>query len=222
VLRIEAQNVQYVAGWLRTMGLQDIQTLQGGLRLYFSGPIGQSFSWALDIFPRLVVVTQGLQITDNGVQGFGLTILPGVGFSNLRVVYIAVIAGRNVRNDDPLATLTATWLENTDIAFLSSLECVGSFTLLRIQNLMSLKGLERLRDGSPSAGFSFVNINWNVMTSKLTNVSALAGYARCGLPNQRPDTGSQPYLALAACLACCNGVGTWSGVCNYISRGICY
>jgi hypothetical protein len=86
-LHIEAQNVQYVSGWLQTLGIQDIQTLLGGLAILFRGP-GNSVSWTVDIFPQLEAVQSALVfVTEtNNTSDFGLSLLPGRGFYNLRAL----------------------------------------------------------------------------------------------------------------------------------------
>jgi hypothetical protein len=211
VLSLEAQSVQFVAGWLQIIGLQDIQTVQGNLFISFRGP-GKSLSWTLDIFPHLEAVTSRVLIYRDiySTSDFSLTLLPGKGFSNLRAVGSFELVTLEVENASP-------WNQNTDLSFLSSLECVGiHLYLVNLQNLTSLKGLERIRDGSPPA-YPLPFIYSNGGSTSLTDVSALAGYARCGLPDQRPDSqDNRPDLALP-----CGTLKSWPAVCTYISQGTC-
>lgn len=114
--------------------------------------------------------------------------LPGVGLSRLRVT-------RRITNFD----LFSQTMLDTDLPFLSSLECPGiSLSIQGLTLLSSLKGPERV---VPIYSYPFVVLSMHYSgcvfstntTTALTDVSALAAYVRCGA-NQRPDSDSINYM----------------------------
>lgn len=204
-LLMDPDSLQYAAGWLKVIGINDIQTLFGRLVVVIFRSSGAPVVWSIDIFPKLEVITPG------GLEFYpqtpDLAILPGSGLSSLRVV------GRQVAINPQGGSL-----QNTDLAFLSRLECVGDYMSLigGLPNLTSLTGLDRIADGFSS----YCAFTFSSDSPKLNNVTALAGLACCG-PNQRPDDYGyngvgQPCLTLP-----CGYLGSWSQLCRYIATGSC-
>jgi hypothetical protein len=121
----------------------------------------------------------------------GGPVLPGTGLAKLRVVTGGTMSffywyGAQIPN----------------MEFLQSLVCAG-YGLghgygygNELGGLQSLAGLGRLADGIGTPGECFVSFTGSGST--LTNVAALATYARCGSINQRPDgdNATRPCLAV--------------------------
>lgn len=105
-------------------------------------------------------------------------------------------------------------LQSADLAFLSRLECLGDYiNLIHLNNLTSLKGLDRVVDATPDPRSGWCTIATNIYPYALANVSALAKYARCGRPDQLSDDmtiGGRPCVSLT-----CRNLQTWSDLCNY-------
>jgi hypothetical protein len=199
-LQIDLQNMQYVAGWLQTMGISNIRTLLGALSFDIRKSNPTLVAWNVDILPELEIIRNGLYIT--AAAGTQFIFLPGIGFGKLRVTPVTYFK------------VYGSTMQNTDLAFLSSLECPGRGIYGGgLSTLTSLKGLERVVDGVPAEDLSFCFLSTH---SIISNASALATYARCGA-DQRPDTrNSRPCLTLP-----CGYISSWSALCNYISRGTC-
>lgn len=206
-LRFDPTNVQLVAPALQVLGLGNISTISS-LYLQFWAqdiiPVKQPLQrWVLDIFPNLEVVQNELQFDtfyDNDVSNPASTdtpivLLPGPGLAKLRAV--------GFLSSWPLVL---KGMQNTDFAFLSSLQCIGSLGYSGA-SLTSLHGLENVSDMTPGSRFEFHN-------SVLSDVSALSRLARCG-PSPRYD-GSHVFMTVT-----CGNLTSWAGVCDYIAKGSC-
>lgn len=202
-LRLDPDNLQYAATWLTAIGINDIQTFLGSIAVTTTLRSRAPVSWSIDIFPKLEVVTGGLAF----YLSSAVTILPGTGLSCLRVT-----------GSVTFGYLEDTGLQNTDLAFLSRLECPGEYIFRRgLTNLFSLKGLDRVVDGL--AGTNVTTPGCAVYLPDnlgLTDVKALTRFARCGA-SPRPDAGfSRPCLQVT-----CGILVSWSQLCSYIARGGC-
>jgi hypothetical protein len=189
--------------WLQVVGISNIQTHSGTLSIGigFGEGLGQ-VDWPINVFPNLQVARGWLELFVDSRATTTLSIMPGPGLSRLRA---AAYFG-NSYGDLPS-------LGNKDLAFLSSLECLGAWFILRAPKLQSLRGLERVSDGIGSGCV----IEIPSSNSTLRDVSALSRYARCGtVPH--PYSDGQPCLAVA-CPP--RSLGSWADVCNYIARGPC-
>jgi hypothetical protein len=203
-LKIDLQNIQYVAGWLQTIGISNIQTLLGSLSVTMNALVNPTLvTWNVDIFPELEVIRNGLSA--GGGEGSQYTILPGIGFGKLRVTQSISLTGRGA-------------MQNTDLAFLSSLECPGQAIRVEgLSTLTSLRGLERVVDSSPTLPPDPADSCWlKTYDSIISNVSALATYARCGA-DQRPDSDNNRLCLRVPC----GDIDSWGALCNYNSRGTC-
>lgn len=206
LLYLDLDNLQYAGGWLQAIGVNNIQTLLGDLR--FSVTMGPPalVSWTIDIFPNLEVITGRLDFFS--FSGWRFVILPGPGLASLRVT-------------GAISFSVQSSLKNTDLAFLSRLECPGRFISGGgLRDLTSLRGLERVVDGL-SAEVS-CSVFFADSTVTLTNVTALAPLARCGA-NQRPDAANTTarYLNQPCVFVPCGRLMSWSSLCNYIARATC-
>jgi hypothetical protein len=114
--------------------------------------------------------------------------------------------------------MTEGWA-NTDLAFLSSLTCSGYTVMAAPSSISSLTGLDNVVDGLLGAYTS--NIIFNFLgIPKMTNVSALNAYARCGTPTQRPDGPDLPTLTVGV-QGCADALASWAALCNYMLYGVC-
>eukprot|EP00884_Botryococcus_braunii_P019957 jgi/Botrbrau1/6645/Bobra.104_2s0032.1 len=194
-----------VAPWLQVLGVANVQTLHY-LSIYFTGSIPGQVDWVVDIFPKLEVAGTGVRLSTDEKSPTNFTLLPGPGFSKLRVVYSFTITGfRNMRNKD--------------LAFLSSLQCWGfQFTTAGLADLQSLNGLQNVVDGSEGIASSYPHCVVSAGVRGLSDISALSGFARCGA-NQRPDN-TNIYTCIRATTVSgdlCIFLTTWSELCNYIA-----
>lgn len=206
-----ANPVQYVASWLQTIGINDVQTLFGDLRVFFQPARSRTYGvsvWNIDIFPKVEVITGELFLVPVVTN-----ILPGSGFSSLRVTGGVVMDAWSLSIDGT----GYDGLTSTDLAFLSRLECPGDYILgYGARSLTSLRGLERCADGLLRGKWSFLETAVALASPRLTNVTALSNLARCG-PNQRPDESVKQVSVQVTC----GTLNSWSKLCNYIARGSC-
>eukprot|EP00884_Botryococcus_braunii_P019955 jgi/Botrbrau1/6643/Bobra.104_2s0030.1 len=204
--------------YLQSLGLFNIQTLVGELNVDVQGPYGASFDWIMNIFPNLEVIRARTRGQDDrpGLIAFSaynnrFNLLPGPGLAKLRVAdYVALPGSRGF----------PTVCYNRDLAFLSSLECVGGQLSFLSTTLQSLTGLERVTDGLPlanpiSVGGTFTTAKFWIQGTP-SNLSALTAYARCG-GDQRPDQAYQDLYVVTPC----GTITTWSALCSYIAAGTC-
>lgn len=216
---------QYVPDALDALGISNIKTLVGDLTFDLDGYYFAYGEWAVNAFPNLEVIRGRNRNTPAGgevilgqlqVASYSplFNLLPGPGLSKLRVVsYIALASNRGSER-----------CVNTDLAFLSSLECVGGVLSFRGNSLQSLRGLERVVDGLPAVYPNLVGSGYT--TAKFwiggtpANVSALAAYARCG-GTIRPDTAPENVYIVVPCGNTTSSITTWSGLCTYIANGTC-
>jgi hypothetical protein len=147
----------------------------------------------------------GILIQVAGGNGSNFQIVPGPGLAKLRAV-----------NSVEVQASQPTWA-NTDLAFLSSLTCVGFISGPTM--LTSLAGLGNVVDGV--ADSSSGNIVFYFLDNpNLTNVSALSAYARCGRTTQRPDGFQVPQPAVKV-QGCTDVLAAWATLCNYALYGVC-
>jgi hypothetical protein len=202
VYHAEATNSSYVDSVLQTVGIGSINTLYGEIVLGFG-----SFTpvmWPFTSFSSLQVarpstdLVGGIYISDRD-QISAVTLVPGGGFSQLIAAPLIVMAKYF-----------------TDLQLLSSLQCAGYIAV--DANLVSLTGLDKLSDGI--TGYSYSSIAFDIRSStRLTNITALSLYGKCGTAAQLPSTWpSLPYVKVAACA---QALSTWPAVCNYIVNGTC-
>eukprot|EP00884_Botryococcus_braunii_P000510 jgi/Botrbrau1/1045/Bobra.0076s0012.1 len=184
----------YVAGYLNDLGLLNVQTLLQGLFIglgnYGGGP------YALDFLPKLEVVRGLLQL-------YSTDVVQGGGLAKLRVASQIMLQGTSWKNQDLRAVFP-------------NLVCPGSsLDGSQLPSLQSLSGLDGIRDGNPPAWLDCF-IKFTGSPSTLVNLTALAGYARCGAANQLPDNASMPCLDVQ-----CGQIRSWSSMCSYIATGSC-
>jgi hypothetical protein len=201
-------STKYLTWWLRNIGLADVQTFLKDLiiRYEHANSIDVKISTAIDIFPKLEVVRGNLSFNLYSTGGWlRMAWLPGPGLAKLRVT------GRTSFG----AKYNSEW-GMSDLLILPSLVCPGTQLNGALQNLRSLTGLELVVDGNPA--LTGQNCIFDIVSSRLTDVSALAQWAGCG-GNQRPDNSS-----ILPCLnVWCGSLNTWTALCNYIDSGnICY
>jgi hypothetical protein len=215
-LHMDIQSLKVVPVWLQTLGLANLQVLDKRLALEFLRVDGtQNVEWSIDLFPNLEVVRGGFNVWtgdyDDIVSTQTIKILPGPGLAKLRAV-------SNVFIDDEWKILM-----NTDLAFLSSLQCFGQgLAIYSNFFLMSLYGLQRVVDGVSISGDPCVFYIYMSDSKYLSNVSALAAYARCGQSNQRgPDDPRQPCDLKVSCGGSVPDLSTWSALCDYIAQSPC-
>lgn len=216
---------QYVPEALDAIGIGNIQTLAGDLKVDLQGFSTVTSSWTINMFPNLQVVRGRNRSTPAGnevilgkveLSSFSpyFLLLPGPGLSKLRVVNYVVISG-----SQPNRCL------NNDLAFLSSLECVGGVLSFRGTTLQSLYGLQRVSDGLPAVlpvqtGSGFTKAKFWI-TGTPSDVSALATYAGCG-GNVRPDTESENVYIVVSCTPTTIGtITTWTALCAFIANSTC-
>lgn len=200
-LSIEVNSLSRTAEWLQVLGISNVQTIIGGLDIWIYWNSFPSFAWSNVLFPNLEVVRGPLSIRIG--EDMPLTIGPW--FGRLRAVQRLTI------NDNGRS------FENSNLGFLTGLQCIGWQMALTggPPNLYSLGGLQGVVDGNPTqAGVQCV-FDIRGTGATLTDVSALAAYARCG-PNQRPNSDSAPCLATT-----CGNINSWSALCSYIANGTC-
>lgn len=194
------------------MGIQNIQSVLGDLELFsWDGNETVVAIWRIDIFPNLEVVTGQVAL----IFGVPKVVLqPGGGLGSLRAVGQLFIANNAAGGG----------LQNTFLEFLSRLECVGTGASFNgLTNLKSLYGLGRLVDAMPNSETSYCVLQLGDFPTNLTDVSALATFARCGRSNQRPDESpdSPTYARPCITVSCGSLLATWSDLCTYISRRTC-
>eukprot|EP00884_Botryococcus_braunii_P000554 jgi/Botrbrau1/1049/Bobra.0076s0016.1 len=174
--------------------LLNVQTLLRGLSIQFvySG----SGAYALDFLPNLEVVRGPLSINSGDV-------VVGGGLPKLQVAGQTTLSG----TDWPARDLRGIF---------PNLVCPGTSLIGNdFRRLQTLTGLEGIRDGNPGPSDCFFSFTGSQYT--LFNVTALAGYARCGAANPRPDVNaSMPCLNVW-----CGQIRSWSSMCSYIATGSC-
>lgn len=188
--------------WLKEVGLFDIHMVLGNLVLSFSVPNPSTVEWEIGIFPNLEAV-QGTFLV-RASPGVHVTLLPGRGLAKLRAVgqlsFIDIGQGQAI--------------QNVDLRFLSALECPGTdITVENLSALTSLNGLEKVTNSGTEPGCLFL---FTDNPPILSDVSALAAYARCGA-NQRPDIDDKKPCVTVTCGA----IESWSQLCQFISDGTC-
>lgn len=202
-VNLNTSSLQLAPGWLQTIGINDIQSLQGRLDLATAYGSDAVTTWSINIFPKLEVITGGFNLYPATPK---VVLLPGPGLGNLRAAGFVNIANME-------------GLQNTDLSFLSRLECVGNYINVKgMGTLTSFKGLERVGDATPVQANSYCVAFMTDTPTLLTNVSALATYVRCG-PNQRSDnfyTDGRPCVMVS-----CGYLERWSALCDYVARGTC-
>lgn len=203
-LEINLQNVLDVPSYLQVIGISDIQTITNNIVLSFYSPNTTNVSYALNVFPKLQVLRGVLYIRTRNDNRSSVLFLPGSGLGSLLAV-----GQINLQDFSNL-------IQNTNMTFFSSgILCAGKIGLEGLSTLTSLVGFDRIVDGVALPPY---NNNWiyNLdSAATLTNVSALAAYARCG-PNQRPDGVGSPALGVP-----CGNLFSWSAYCRYITFGTC-
>lgn len=234
----EPQSVQYVASWLAVLGVANIQTLFGQLTLALKLPMlqwsrprplsqdshGNSLiSWSIDIFPNLVV-SGGVSVTTMDIVPGGpvdttwqpIVVLPGPGLARLRAGGVVTVSA-----DADQVIL------NTDVAFLSSLECVGSIHLEGLPALRSLRGLAGVSDSPIPVPSEFFVCGVAVICFEfsdsplLSDFSALATYARCGRPDQRSDYPKSLSYPSTQNVAPGVTINSWTDLCTCIRNLKC-
>lgn len=208
-LSIDVLYLQDAAGWLDFIGLSNVSTINGSLilnlnSLSWDGSPGSTINWYINIFPNLQVISRGVSVSVT--YGPPLLLLPGPGLTKLR-------AAARIELSDYYAVI-----QNNDLAFLSSLQCIGGIGSSGFQlPLVSLQGLENVVDGNTTwPCFTYFSDSTFSGGPTLSDVSALTAYARCGA-NQRSDNSpAQPCLTVT-----CGYLDTWTSFCNYVARGTC-
>eukprot|EP00884_Botryococcus_braunii_P019954 jgi/Botrbrau1/6642/Bobra.104_2s0029.1 len=204
-LTVNISAPQQIVPWLKVLGVANLQTLSR-LDITFIGDIPMQVDWAVDIFPLLEVVIQGVSFDTVGGTSSrtNFTLLPGPGFARLRAV-------------GAFSIYDFQQMRNKDLAFLSSLQCWGWGFDVTIPSLRSLNGLQNVRDG---LDISVLKPRCIISspTYMLSDVSALWTFARCGA-NQRPDyTNIYPCLKVTVGGDPCIILNTWSALCLYIAN----
>jgi hypothetical protein len=205
VYNMEVYNSSYVNSVLQTVGIGSINTLYGKLSLSFSATT--AVTWPFSIFSSLQVVRpltagpDGILFDITGTAS--LTFVPGAGFSQLIACSSFEFSSSSV-------------IQNTDLQLVSSLQCVGYINAPA--NVVSLAGLDRLSDGVAGSYSSYIVVDSRTST-RLTNITALSLYGKCGTAAQLPSTWpSRPFVKVAACV---QAFSTWPAVCNYIVNSTC-